>query len=81
MIHELVVTRPFAGYARGAVITDADAMVTVLASENRSHVVRRAAKPPPEPEPVPAEPAAPTEEEAAAGVAAAEHVLHPAGGA
>ncbi len=68
----IFVTRPFAGYARGDVVTDAETVVSILAGPHRASVVRL-------PEPVAAPAPAPTVAEAvAAGVVAAEKALHPA---
>lgn len=40
MQFHLIVTSPFAGYAKGDRITDADEVEAILASENAGNVVR-----------------------------------------
>jgi len=40
MSMNLVVTRPFAGFARGDIITDDARIADILASEHAHHVVR-----------------------------------------
>ena len=40
MITNLVVVRPFGSYAKGALITDATTIASILASEHATSVVR-----------------------------------------
>jgi len=40
MFMNLVVTRPFAGFARGDIVTDDARITEILASEHAHHVVR-----------------------------------------
>ncbi len=72
--YDLVVVRPFGAYQRGDRITDQTTIADITNSEHAMNVVPVVA--PPEPAPAP-EPAPTMEEAVAAGVTAAEHILHP----
>jgi hypothetical protein len=53
MSNILVVVRPFAGHAKGDVISDAATVTGILAGENARYVVRVNAVPAPVPTPAP----------------------------